>query len=366
MKIVVINTAASNGGALSVLLDFYNYLIETKDKNEWVFILSDHYIQETENIKVIVNKKVKSNWINRLKWELYDGKKFINNLNPDVVFSMQNTISRGIKCPTTIYLHQSIPFQTVKKFSFFHKKERKLAFYQYVIGYIIKNSLKRTDKVIVQTNWIKEAIIKSTKIDSKRICKISPTINNIDAKVEEDYLKEKIFFYPASAAIYKNHQCIVEAVKKLNNQGISNFKVLFTLDFSYREILNINQDIEDKIIFLGNISRNEVIDKYRKSVLVFPSYIETFGLPLLEAYMVGSFILASECEFSKEILKEYNNVKYFDPFSSDELSELMKNIITDRYDYESDIKLKKQDNNCGWQGVVNEIVRIAKFEFSKE
>lgn len=366
MKIVVINTAASNGGALSVLLDFYNHLIETKDKNEWIFILSDLYIQETENIKIIVNKKVKSNWINRLKWELHDGKKFINNLKPDVVFSMQNTISRGIKCPTAIYLHQSIPFQTVKKFSFFYRKEQKLAFYQYIIGYIIKKSLKIADKVIVQTNWIKEAIIKSTKIDSKNICKIAPNINNIDVRVEEEYLKEKIFFYPASAAIYKNHKCIVEAVKKLNDQCISDFKVLFTLDPSYREILNVNKDIEDKIIFLGNIPRSEVIDKYRKSVLVFPSYIETFGLPLLEAYMVGSFILASDCEFSKEILNEYNNVKYFDPFSSDELSELMKNIITEGYNYESNTKLKEQDNNCGWQSVVNEIVSISKMEFSKE
>ena len=360
MKIVVINTAASEGGALSVLLDFYNHLIKSNDKNEWIFILSDLYIKETKNIKVIVNKKAKSNWINRLKWELYEGKNFINNLNPDIVFSMQNTLSKGIKGYTAIYLHQSIPFQEAKQFSFFHKKERKLAFYQYVIGYIIKKSLKRTDKVIVQTNWIKEAIIKSIKIDSERICKISPTINNIEVEVIQDYLKEKIFFYPASAAIYKNHECIIEAVKKLNNQGIDNFKVVLTLESNYKEILNVNKEIEDKIIFLGHISRNEVIDMYRKSVLIFPSYIETFGLPLLEAYMVGSFILASECEFSKEILKEYNNVKYFDPFSSDELSELMKNIITDRYDYESNIKLNTQDNNSGWQSVVNEVLSIAK------
>lgn len=360
MKIVVINTAASEGGAISVLLDFYNYLIKSNDKNEWIFILSDLYIKETKNIKVIVNKKAKSNWINRLKWEFYEGKNFINNLNPDIVFSMQNTLSKGIKGATAIYLHQSIPFQEVKKFSFFHKKERKLAFYQYVIGYIIKKSLKRTDKVIVQTNWIKKAIINSIKIDSERICKISPTINNIEVEVREDYLKEKIFFYPASAAIYKNHECIIEAVKKLNNQGIDNFKVVLTLKSNYREILNVNKEIEDKIIFLGHISRHEVIEMYRKSVLIFPSYIETFGLPLLEAYMVGSFILASECEFSKEILNEYNNVKYFDPFSSDELSELMKNIIIGECDYESNTKPQKQDNNCGWKSVVNEVLSIAK------
>ena len=40
MRIVVVNTAASSGGALSTLKDFYNYVRENDESYEWIFIFS--------------------------------------------------------------------------------------------------------------------------------------------------------------------------------------------------------------------------------------------------------------------------------------------------------------------------------------
>lgn len=71
----------------------------------------------------------------------------------------------------------------------------------------------------------------------------------------------------------------------------------------------------------------EVMKEYTRSVLLFPSYIETFGLPLLEARMSGSPILASDCPFSHEILDDYDGVSYFDPFRPEELAALMKQCL---------------------------------------
>ena len=63
--------------------------------------------------------------------------------------------------------------------------------------------------------------------------------------------------------------------------------------------------------------------KILKSVLLFPSYIETFGLPLLEAKTIGSPIIASDTPFSKEITSNYNNVNYFDYSDEIKLAKLM-------------------------------------------
>ena len=41
MRIVVNDIAASKGGALTVLKDFYNCVRENDTENEWIFLLGD-------------------------------------------------------------------------------------------------------------------------------------------------------------------------------------------------------------------------------------------------------------------------------------------------------------------------------------
>jgi hypothetical protein len=37
MRIVVNNIAASSGGAISILIDFYDYIKAADEENEWIF-----------------------------------------------------------------------------------------------------------------------------------------------------------------------------------------------------------------------------------------------------------------------------------------------------------------------------------------
>ena len=121
MRIVVNDIAASKGGALTILKDFYNYISQNDTENEWIFLLGDNLLEETENIKIIVLSDIKKSRFKKLKFDFVTGKKFIKNLNPDVVFSLQNIATFGLKIPQIVYVHQSLPFQTIKNFSFFKK-----------------------------------------------------------------------------------------------------------------------------------------------------------------------------------------------------------------------------------------------------
>ena len=52
---------------------------------------------------------------------------------------------------------------------------------------------------------------------------------------------------------------------------------------------------------------------YRESdFLIFPSSIETLGLPLLEASEFGINILSINLEYAKEVLSDYKNVVFLD------------------------------------------------------
>lgn len=323
MKILVNNTAASTGGAISILKNLYEYIINSNDEkeNEWIFLLNDNYIEEKENVKVIVVDQGKKSWFKRLCFDLIKGKSYISKFKPDIVFSLQNTITFGLKIPQVLYMHQAIPFQKEKRFSFLKAEERTLAVYQYIIGRLIAKSIEKADHTIVQTEWIKKEVIRKCNISPSKISVITPTVSNIsklDSNSKVLKYEKSSFFYPAADSIYKNHDCIYKACKILNEKGINDFNVNLTIN-GFEPIANIS--------FLGKQNFDSVIKHYQTSALIFPSYIETLGLPLVEAKKMNTIILASNTSFSREILKNYKNAYFFNPFKPEELANLMSNII---------------------------------------
>lgn len=346
MRIVVNDIAASTGGALTVLRDFYNCVKENDKENEWIFLLGDNILEETENIKIITLPEIKHSHKKKMLFDFFTGKKFINSLKPDVFFSLQNIITFGLKMPKVVYIHQSIPFQTQKKFSFFKRNERKLAVYQYLIGFIIKLSAKKADKVIVQTNWMKKAVCKQCGLSDKRVLKISPIVNSLDLN-NEDSFDQNYFFYPTSPAVYKNNDLIFNACEILDNKKL-NYEVALTIN---------NNQYNEKIKCVGRLPYKEVIKNYAKSTLIFPSYIETFGYPIAEARMVGTVILASDCPFSHEILENYENAYFFDPFEPKELAELMEKVITGKIT-KNDVLNPVIDVEDSWLEVIRAITEV--------
>lgn len=347
MRIVVNDIAASKGGAMTVLKDFYSCVCENDKENEWIFLLADKYFEETENVKIITLPEIKKNPVKKILFDFFTGKKFINKFKPDVVFSMQNIITFGVKVPQVVYLHQSIPFQQIKRFSFFKKSERNTAFIQHFIGKIIYLSVKKCDKVIVQTKWMKEAVIKKCKISEQKIFQIPPNVNNILSFKKDDVFEMDSFFYPTAPSLYKNNDCIFKACEILEKQG-----------YDFRAVLTLPKEKStDKIKCIGRIAYEEVLEYYNKSTLLFPSYIETFGYPLVEARSLGSIILASDCPFSHEALEGYENAYFFNPFKPEELAQLMEKVIDGeivRKKIEND--MCNEDNN--WKTVMANIIKI--------
>lgn len=352
MKIVVNNIAASTGGAMTILREFYDYIKVNETEHEWIFLLGDNYLEETEKIRVIILQKIKNSRINKLKFDFITGKDLIEKINPDVVFSMQNIITFGLKIPQAVYIHQSIPFQDIKNFSLLKSTERNLASYQHIIGKIIILSAKKANKVIVQTKWMKKAVSEKAKISEKKIVNVLPNIDAMNICKKEGKHKRNQFFYPTTDNIYKNNECIYEACKILNSKGVFDFNVKLTIEKKN----NFDYNIE----FVGMIPREQVIDEYNYSTLVFPSYIETFGYPMAEARQMGTIILASDCPFSREVLEGYENAYFFDPFNPEELAELMKQVILGNLTVPQSQAFEgqplSQDNN--WRLVVKEVIGI--------
>jgi len=347
MRIVISNTAAKVGGALEILNSlFYQVkrVAETRKDIEWIFILNDYIYDNSSQISII--KEETTTWISRLIYDYYRGARLINPLKPDLVINMQNTIIKNINCPQFLYVHQAIPFQTNFRFSFFRKQERKLAVYQYIIGYLIKQSIKKSDHVFVQTNWMKSSIISDVGVRENKIGVYSPAIIDTSFTKEEIHDEQNKFIYPANDFIYKNHECIYKANRILKME-YSDFRIILTTGKSINDI---------NIECVGFIEKSKLMKLYSESTLIFPSFIETVGLPLLEASLLGAIVLVADCEYSREILSDYPNAYFFDPNRPTELAALMKDVIENKIiRLPINLDLKNMD---GWTEFIKFIIGV--------
>jgi glycosyltransferase involved in cell wall biosynthesis len=317
MRIIIYDIAARHGGAKSIIESFihtinFNPLFKN---HKWQFLMSyKPNMILSDNIQINTRLAIFSNWILRILFEFILFRVVFLFYKPDLVISFQNSLFLTKRLNQFLYLHQPIPFQTLIRFKF-NRKEYKYWIYQNLISTIIFSSIKRAKQLIVQSEWLKNHLRLKFRRSNLKVVVLKPLVNSKYYNSEKIINNENNFFYPASDLIYKNHKIIYEA--NLSLFGRYNYNIYFTS--SYKQ--------SDNVILLHNLNVDEMISYYNKSVLIFPSIIESFGLPLLEAKILNRIIFASDSPLSREILQDYNNAYFFNPFSPNELTILMEKYL---------------------------------------
>lgn len=361
-KILIYDLHASESGALSILMDLYDDVVRKEDKNVvWDFIVSTPLLNSTSHIASKRFPWVKKSWLHRFFFEHFYSKKIIENMAPDVLLSLQNFGVKNYKGKQLVYLH--LPF-VLTDYRFEIKRDGiRLWLYQNIIKYFIWNSYNDVDMVIVQTEWMKRTLLSKAKISLDKIRIVYPKIN-LDSinQYKDNQIHRKVFFFPATAFAYKNHFLILEACEWLKRQHICDFKVIFTLNskgktgYEKRLVDYIKTYNLTNIEFCGMIGREQVFELYSRSVLLFPSLVESFGMPLLEARFSGSFVLSARTPFAEEILKGYSNGYFYSGDDSRQLALLMKDVMSGQIIYDDNyIPAIDKSNNESLLDILEEL-----------
>ena len=326
-KTIFVNcTAATSGGALTVLQQFLNGISKYDKGNLYYIFCTAPEIKgyESYNIKVISNI-YKRKWIGRIWWDNIGLEKWIgdNKIEPDLVVSLQNTgVRLGRRIKQIIYYHQSLPMYEYK-WSLIKKQERKLWIYKNIYPWFVKKHFYKNDILVVQSEWMKEAANRVLDIDLNKIKVINPTVQiKEDREIKKRSGSEEntfIMIYPATNVAFKNHKVIYQALKIVNKERpdiIKNLRFYVTLEKGERDQID-GAEFDSNIEFLGNLEYEKLLDMYSNvDSMVFPSYLETVGLPLLEAAYFGLPIIASDLPYARETVRDYKGVafvKYDDP-----------------------------------------------------
>lgn len=356
MKIFVNDVAVkrNSGGVYTVLQSVYSSAVKMND-DHFTFLLGDDLFPSKPNIKIETRSDLQNNYVKRVAFDWFFGKKLITNAKPDVYISLQNTAQMGLgKINQFTYVHQPLPFQRSKKFSFFKKSERKLAFYQYIVGFLIKTSIKFSNtKVIVQSEWLKNELVSRGITKSENVLVSFPVVDNNMIVRHVSQNEDKVnFFFPSTAMLYKNHTVVVEALQYIPESVKSRINIIFTITLQEFQTLTNKRDVPSEISLLGRIEKTKVAEILSESTLLFPSYIETFGLPILEAKQLERPMLVADVPVLKESVSGYSDVQYFEPFNAQELADLIAEFVNTKSQTKSVVLQPGQEIDTNFDNLI--------------
>lgn len=186
------------------------------------------------------------------------------------------------------------------------------------------------DEFIVQSPSMRYLLEK--KLGNTFPVSIKPFVSNsggyaercLNFKVSHDIVYD--YIYVASGEPHKNHRLLLGAWVLLAEEGIfpslcitidgERFPILFDWIVSQIKCTGIH------VVNLGNISHEKVLELYKKSgAAIYPSTLESFGIPLIEARQAGLAVLASELDYVRDILDPEES---FDPHSAISIARSVK------------------------------------------
>lgn len=342
-KIIVISGInLFEGGPLSVLKDCLTFLNDNAYINQYTFIALVHKKglfsqEEFVNIEFVEFPKSRLSYIYRLYYEYFYFKKFAKQHRIFFWLSLHDITPSIGHTPQAVYCHNPSPFNTIN-FSDIYMQPTHF-FFRLFYKYLYKINIKKNKFVIVQQLWIKHRFEEMFNLNKNQIITAPPQIPKIaDAYImksnvenENKGVPEKMFFFPTFPRPFKNIEVICEAIKLISEKQNQNVKVIITIDGSEnkysKKIVKKYQHI-DNLKFVGLMKRDEVYEYYSQcDCLIFPSKLETWGLPISEFKQFKKPMFVSNLPYAKETVGSYEYVNFFNPDDPNELSELIMNTL---------------------------------------
>lgn len=184
------------------------------------------------------------------------------------------------------------------------------------ISHIEWQGLKEADRIIANSNYTKQNIIKHYKIPADKIDVVHWGIDDVDIPQFDSPLKKnKIVLFLGRITLQKGPDYFIEVAKKvLEYEAHTKFVIAGDGDMLPRIINRAAElGITDRVIFTGALTGDDVHKAFKTAdIYVMPSVSEPFGLVALESLKNGTPVIISKQSGVAEVLKHALKVDFWD------------------------------------------------------
>lgn len=292
----------------------YTVIVPTKDKFYWTPLNSRFRIKTVDFANYSLGEQI-------------GFKRFLDDLAPDLVhFCMpQQPVRYTGRTVTTFHdLTLLKTWNSDKNWLVYHIKQ--------TIGrWVFAQVAKKSDLIIVPSQYTSDELIKFSGISPE---KIRLTYEAADANPTEltpyPVPHEQFILYVGQYSDYKNIRRLSDAHQKLLDKYPNLGLVL--VGRKKKDALALERYITDRgyrnIHFTGFIPNAQRDWLYQRcQAYIFPSLMEGFGLPGLEAMGYGAPVISSNATCLPEIYGDA--ALYFDPTDIDDMSHAIDRVLLD-------------------------------------
>ena len=205
-----------------------------------------------------------------------------------------------------------------------HSLVRNLLIHLYHIT-LGKKIFAAADKVICVSEYEKSLVLRKFKVEKK--LEVIP--NGIDLeqfrKIKNVKKDEKTILYVGRLEKYKGVQYIIQALKYLND-----WKLIIVGSGGYeKRLIELakNLNVSNKIKFLKNLPKEELIRLYkRSSVFVLLSKYEAYGITVAESLLAGTPCIVAKSSALIEWIDNKNVFGLSLPVNPKELAKAIENV----------------------------------------
>lgn len=330
-RLVISAVNFSEGGPLTALRDCLAAAARVLAP-EWeiIALVHDRTLFSTEGVRYVEFPDAKRSWLRRLHLEYWGFNAIAKKLKPDVWLSLHDISPRVAVPRQVVYCHNPSPFyrprlrEAVWEPSFF--------LFTLFYRYLYRINIHANSFVVVQQDWIRKAFRRLYGVRNVVVAhpvKKAPKVESASASVASG-----TFLYPALPRVFKNFEALCEAAEILHRRVGDIFEVRLTLtgqESRYAAHLKRRFGDSPVIRFIGRQDTEGMMQQYREaSAVVFPSRLETWGLPISEAKNLGKPLLVADLPYAHETVGEYDQASFFDPLDPMQLAELMEAHVRGR------------------------------------
>jgi hypothetical protein len=263
----------------------------------------------------------------------------INQLKPDLYHSFMHFLPFGIDClRKLITLHDLIWIET-PQLSFSNPLK---AFYnQQLKGRFIKYAVKNADTVIAISGAARQRAIEILGMPPEKCRVIYPGIENTQPKSVGGLAEplSEIGDYILSlghSKPYKNVEGIIRAFNLLREKYPALKLLIIGRGDRYPALQQLVADLRliDRVIFWssqtdGPLTDDEIVSLFQNAkMLAFPSFVEGFGFPIVEAMAAGCPVLTSNVSAPREIAG--NAAVLVNPYDVNDIADGIIKLLLDK------------------------------------
>ncbi len=334
MKTIVVSAVnLRKGGTLTILKDCLQYLSALAATGEYriVALVHKRELCDYPRIEYIEMPWTLKSWFARLWCEYVTMYSVSKNLAPVYLWlSLHDTTPRVKAERRAVYCQTSFPFL---KWKFNDLKfDYKIVLFALFTRLSYRINIHRNSYLIVQTNWLRDGFSRMFSIPKNRFIVAPPEKRNECICNKEGNNASYNFIFAATPDCHKNFETLCQAARLLEEEvGKGRFKVALTIapnQNKYTEWLWKNWGDVSSIEFAGFLPREELYRRYGEAdCLVFPSRVETWGLPISEFAVTGKPMLLADLPYAHETAAGSMQTAFFQPQDAGQLKNMMKRLM---------------------------------------